>query len=220
MRTNPFQDAWEFLIGATKDQTSLAGPTYFFFVVFFNALLLASLVVAIRNWREDPDQRTGTHVAVAFARTLVGCMWFQGSLWKLPLFSADNGLHYWTEQMAKDAAFGFYRDFVSNVILPNFNVFDPFVLVIELGLAVSLMLGLGVRLVALAAVPYTLALWLGLYRNGSEWPWTYVFLALLMGGFSLLAAGRSLGLDAILRRHSPDIRDGYGALGGPLHLAT
>jgi hypothetical protein len=45
-----------------------------------------------------------------------------------------------------------------------------------------------------------LNLWIGLYRHPAEWPWNYVFLAFLMGAFSLHAAGRSLGLDSILRR--------------------
>jgi hypothetical protein len=42
----------------------------------------------------------------------------------------------------------------------------------------------------------------------TEWPWSYVFLAIVMFFFALHAAGRSLGLDAWLRRHVPAVRDG------------
>jgi mannose-6-phosphate isomerase-like protein (cupin superfamily) len=51
----------------------------------FWALLLAGIAVAFQNWREDPEQRSGRHLGVWLARTLIGCMWFQGMLWKLPL---------------------------------------------------------------------------------------------------------------------------------------
>src|SRR5215831_11666634 len=37
-------------------------------------------------------------------------------------------------------------------------------------------------------------------RCGAEWPWSYLFFAIVMFFFVLHAAGRSLGLDAWLRR--------------------
>jgi hypothetical protein len=36
--------------------------------------------------------------------------------------------------------------------------------------------------------------------RGAEWPWSYLFLAMVMFFFVLHTAGRSLGLDAWLRR--------------------
>jgi hypothetical protein len=36
--------------------------------------------------------------------------------------------------------------------------------------------------------------------RGAEWPWSYLFVAMVMFFFVLHAAGRSLGLDAWLRR--------------------
>jgi hypothetical protein len=46
-----------------------------------------------------------------------------------------------------------------------------------------------------------------------------MFLAMLMFLFALYAAGRSLGLDAWLRRHVPAVRDGTGFLGRLLRIA-
>jgi len=69
------------------------------------------------------------------------------------------------------------------------------------------------------AVAYTLQLWLGLYDNPSEWPWTYMFLAMLMFLFALEGAGRSLGLDAWLRREVPSVRDAKGLLGWFFNMA-
>ena len=98
-------------------------------------------------------------------------------------------------------------------------MFGPIVFLAELVFAGSMMLGLAVRLVGVLAVAYTLQLWLGLYDNSSEWPWTYMFLALLMFLFALEGAGRSLGFDAWLRRKVPAVRDGKGLVGWFFHIA-
>ena len=68
-------------------------------------------------------------------------------------------------------------------------------------------------------VAYALQLWLGLYGNTAEWPWTYMFLALLMFLFVVESAGRSLGFDAWLRRNVLAVRDGKGLIGWFLHIA-
>jgi hypothetical protein len=81
------------------------------------------------------------------------------------------------------------------------------------------MLGLAVRLVGVLAIAYVLQLWLGLYGNSSEWPWTYMFLALLMLLFALEGSGRSLGFDAWLRRDVPAVRDGKGRVGWFFNVA-
>jgi uncharacterized membrane protein YphA (DoxX/SURF4 family) len=200
MRTNPFYDAWLFLIGATDDHRAL-GIFQYVMVALFWALLLASLWIALKNWREDPAQRGGTGVATWISRLLIGSMWFQGCLWKLPL-PVSGGFQYWTGQMGEHAAFAFHRELVKTVYLPNLNLIDPLVFLAELGFAVSLMLGFGVRLVASVATLYSLHLWLGLYRHPGEWPWNYMFLAIVHVLFAVYAAGRSLGLDALIRRRA------------------
>ncbi|MGH1571819.1 hypothetical protein ACRAWG_15465 [Methylobacterium sp. P31] len=102
---------------------------------------------------------------------------------------------------------------------PNFLILNVAVLATEFAFAASLILGLGVRLSGTVGVLFVAQLWLGLYRNSQEWPWAYVFLMLLMGLFALLAAGRSLGLDATLRRsYPPDMTD--GAAGTFIQIAT
>lgn len=205
MRTNPFYDAWLFLIGSTNDHNNL-GAWKYVFVLLFVSLLASSVVIAMRNWRVDPTQRTGTHLATWFIRVLIGAMWFEGMLWKLPLF-APNGLRFWTEQMAIRAAFEVHRDLVTNVILPLFNLVNPVIFLTELGMATCLILGFGVRLVSVVAMLFTLNLWLGIYldrgpEDPDEWPWSYLFLVMVHAFFAIHAAGRSLGLDALLRRRS------------------
>lgn len=211
--SNPALDFWNFVIGATEDHDAL-GSWKYLLVALFLALIVASVIIAVRNWREEASQRTGRHLALWFVRVLVGGMWFQGMLWKLPL-PVSGGLQYWTEQMANRAAFGFHRQLVADVYLPHLHILGPIIFLAELTFAVSLILGLGVRLAGTLGIVFVLHLWLGIYQSGepAEWPWSYVFLAIVMFLFALDAAGRSLGLDAWLRRHVTAVRDGTGLLG-------
>jgi uncharacterized membrane protein YphA (DoxX/SURF4 family) len=219
MPKNPFTDVWQFLTAATSDHLEL-GSWRYLLGVLFAALLIGSVAIAWRNWSRDPEQRTGRHFGTWAVRTLIGCMWFEGMLWKLPL-PASSGLQYWTEQMASRAAFDVHRELVRDVLLPHLAWFGPVVFLAELTFAVSMMLGLGVRLAGVLAILFVTNLWLGIYRSGdpAEWPWSYVFLMMLMFLFALYAAGRSLGLDATLRREVASVREGRGFIGRFLHMA-
>ena len=217
MPTNPFTDVWHFLTATTNDYLHQGNWRYLILALFW-ALLLASIAVAVRNWREDPSQRSGRHLGIWLVRVLIGIMWFQGMLWKLPLPVSD-GLQYWTEQESTNAAFEFHRTFMKDVVLPHMTIFGPIVFLAELVFAGSMILGLAVRFVGVLAVAYALQLWLGLYDNPAEWPWTYMFLALLMFLFVVESAGRSLGSDAWLRRDVPAVRDGKGFIGWFFNIA-
>jgi hypothetical protein len=200
MRTNPFFDTWLFVIGATDDHQKL-GALKWLLVVLFLVLIIASAWIIVTNWREDPGQRTGRDVTTCVCRVLIGCMWFQGCLWKLPLPISD-GFQYWTGEMAQHAAFAWHRALVAEVYLPYLYLIQPIVFLAEISFATTLILGFGVRLFALLAVFFSLHLWLGLYRHPAEWPWNYVFLAIVLALFVAHAAGRSLGADALLRRRA------------------
>lgn len=200
MKVNPVTDAWAFLIGATGDQEAL-GPARYVFVALFLGLLAASVLIARACWRADPAQRSAAHLWTWLFRVLIGIMWFQGSLWKLPL-PVSGGLQYWTGQMAEYVAFPFYAALVRDVMLPHMAVVDPLVFLAELGMAISYILGLAVRPMATLGALYALGLWIGLYRHPAEWPWEYIFLAAVQGMFAAHVAGASLGLDALLRRRA------------------
>jgi uncharacterized membrane protein YphA (DoxX/SURF4 family) len=219
MPKNPISDIWQFLTATTSDYLDLGGWRFLLLALFW-MLLAASVLIAYRNWKEDPAQRSGVHLGTWVARVLVGCMWFEAMLWKLPL-PVSGGLQFWTEQEATRAAFEIHRVLVKDFLLPYLYLFGPIVFLAELSFAVSMMLGFAVRLVCMLAIAFVLQLWLGIYLPGNpaEWPWSYIFLAMLMFLFSLYAAGRSLGLDAWLRRHVPAVRDGTGNVGRILHIA-
>src|SRR5712672_3042349 len=194
MNHNPISDVIDFL--------QQPGWT----TAIFWLLGLASIAIALYVYLTIPAQRTLVHVSNWVFRLLIGCMWWQQTLWKLPPFYTDHpdqpfgetGLAYWMTVMGKSAAVPLQADFVNNIVLPHFYLFAPIVYLLELLTAVSLILGIFVRLWALIGALQIVNLWLGLYSAPGEWPWTYFFLLVLMLIFALHRYGRSLGLDAVV----------------------
>ncbi len=188
MRPNPLHDAGHFL----------TQPGWF--TPVFWLLLLASVVIAVLAWRTDPVQRTPRAAAIWILRLLVGTMWWQQTLWKIP--PNFDGLRYWMEQEAAHASVALLSSFVGDLVLPNLNLFGPLVYLTEAVIGISLLLGLFSRFGALLGTLMGINLWLGLYSAPGEWPWTYMFLVIIQVLFVIDPPGRALGADALLRRHT------------------
>jgi len=194
MNPNPATDIFAFM-------TQPGWMNAAFWLLLILSLAIANFVLATLPW-----QRRFSHVTQWVVRFLVGAMWWQQSLWKLPPFYTDHpeqpfgetGLAYWMGLMGKHAAIPLQADFVNNIVLPHFYLFAPVVYSLEVLTGVSLMLGGFVRLFAVIGALQILNLWLGLYSAPGEWPWTYFFLFLLQLMFAIHCYGRALGIDAIL----------------------
>jgi hypothetical protein len=194
MNPNPLADVARFLV--QPGWTTVA----------FWLLLLASIAIAAYAFATLPEQRRPSHAARWAIRVVIGCMWWQQSLWKLPPYYTDQpnepfgttGLAYWMGLMGKHAAIPLQADVVNNIVLPHFYLFAPVVYAAEVATAVSLMLGVCVRLFGVIGALQILNLWLGLYSAPGEWPWNYFFLLLLQLVFAVDRYGRSLGIDALL----------------------
>jgi hypothetical protein len=197
VRTNPFYDTWLFLIGRTGDHEN-SGVGWLLTPLFL-ALLLASIWIARKNWQQDPAQRTREHLAIWFMRIMIGAMWYQGSLWKLPL-PVSGGFAGWTGALGENAAFEFHKWIAKNIFVPLLPVINPLVYLTELSLAVAFILGFLVRPMGIIGMLFVVHLWLGLYLHPGEWPWLYIFLIFVQGFFVLNNAGKSLGLDVLLGR--------------------
>jgi uncharacterized membrane protein YphA (DoxX/SURF4 family) len=207
MRTDPFSDTLMWLTDLRWE------------VAIFWLLLIGSIIVAGVNWRTDPAQRTTENVAIWVFRLLIGAMWYQGTTWKLPLPYSDAFAH-WLGETGQYAAFPFVRDLVHSVFEPLLPVVGTLIYFAELFFAVTLMLGALTRLGALLALGQATFLWIGLYQAPNEWPWNYVFLMIVHGFFIVTAAGRSLGVDALLRRPVGLVDRTAGLPGRLLGLAT
>lgn len=211
MRTDPFTDTLLFLTGQHPDQEVLGVYNWFLLALFY-ALLIGSVAIARRSWQADPEQRTVAHLWTWVARTMMGAMWFQASLWKLP-FPQSPGFLGWTSGIIEHAAFGWHRALAAEVLVPQLFYLQIIAFGAEMFFAVSLMLGIAVRLASLLAIGFVLQLWLGLYRMPIEWPWLFWFMIFTHGLFIVHHAGRSLGLDGLLRRGNTAVRpttDGHG----------
>ena len=182
-RPNPLKDFLTFM-------TTAGWPTPVFWV-----LLIASVAIAAIAWRKDPAQRSARHVGIWLLRLLVGGMWWQQSLWKIP--PNYDGLVYWMTELSKHAAVPLHGDLVARLLLPNIVVFGPFVYLMEVAIGVSLMLGLLSRAGAIVGLLMGFNLWLGLYSAPGEWPWTYTFLIIVQALFAIDPPGRSLGADTL-----------------------
>jgi uncharacterized membrane protein YphA (DoxX/SURF4 family) len=197
MRENPIGNALAFLTDGNK----------LWFTVIFWLLLLGSAAVAAWAWRSDPAQRSLHHIGYGLMRVIVGIMWWQQSLWKIPPHW-DWGLIHWMEVMVEHASTQLQSTLVRDLVLPNINIFGPLVYGIEVIIAVSLILGVVTRVGAALGALMAINLWLGLYNAPNEWPWTYMFLVVLQLIFLINPPGRSLGIDALAwRRESAARKD-------------
>jgi uncharacterized membrane protein YphA (DoxX/SURF4 family) len=192
MRPDPLRDALAFLAN-----TSWPRPVFWL-------LLVASAVVAFFAWRADPAQRSLRHIGIGLMRVIVGTMWWQQSLWKVPPHY-DWGLIHWMQEMVEHGSIRLQSNLVRDIVLPNIAIFGPLVYAIEVAIAVSLILGLLTRVGALLGALMAINLWLGLYNAPGEWPWTYMFLVVIQLIYLIDPPGRSLGFDALLwqRRRRP-----------------
>ena len=89
---------------------------------------------------------------------------------------------------------------IMQVFLDHIALVQPLVYLLETALAVSLMLGIAVRLAGIVGVLFILNLLIGLYNDPTEWPWTYVGIICAHGMFAVAQAGRSLGIDNLLAK--------------------
>ena len=199
MRQDPFTDALDFLA-----DTSFPRPVFWL-------LLLGSAVAAVLAWRADPAQRSIRHIGICLLRVMIGTMWWQQSLWKVPPHY-DWGLIHWMQVMIEHASTQVQSDLVRDLVLPHIAIFGPLVYAIEVAIAVSLLLGLATRLGALLGALMAINLWLGLYNAPNEWPWTYMFLVVLQLIYLIDPPGRSLGVDAVAWRREETSHKWFPAL--------
>jgi thiosulfate dehydrogenase [quinone] large subunit len=137
------------------------------------------------------------------ARIIIGFLWFQQLLWKLPPDfgcgpARDQGLCDWLGREIENPLIPLYAQFVQGIILPNLSILGWFIWLMEAAIAASLLFGLLTRLGGLLGFAQGLNLLIGLAAVPHEWYWTYLMLALLCLLFALTGAGRWLGVDRFL----------------------
>ncbi len=198
---NPFLNVLQFLFGTAHDYNPFGAARYIS-VLFYLGVIAGSFYIAWRNWSTDLSQRTAKHVFIWMMRLVVAGMWYQGTIWKLPL-PVSGAFVYWTGALAKYTAFAPHAWLVKTVFLPYIFLLQPVIYATEIFFTITLSWGVLTRFASLLAVLFTAHLWIGLYNDPTEWPWTYIAIMAAHGMFVASEAGRSLGLDNLLRRDPP-----------------
>ncbi len=84
------------------------------------------------------------------------------------------------------------------VIVPNFGLFGMMTFVTEMALGLGLLLGV-LTLSGLGGALWQVNIALGAYIVPGEWYWVWALLIVPQGVFAACRAGRTLGLDGVIR---------------------
>jgi thiosulfate dehydrogenase [quinone] large subunit len=152
-------------------------------------------LMAVASDRYDSTRLTTASVAVV--RIGVAALWLQNAAWKSP--PDFNSLRHFTEFAVSRPVFGPYAWFTEHVVLPNFALFGWVTLLVEAGLGAFLLVGLVTRFWAVVGVAMSVVITLSALNAPNEWPWSYYLMILVHIALFATAAGRSFGVDGVLR---------------------
>jgi thiosulfate dehydrogenase (quinone) large subunit len=134
---------------------------------------------------------------IAALRIGVAFLWIENAGWKRP---PDFGsLRHFTEFAVSDPVVPPFSWLVENVVLPNLAFFGWMTLLLEASLGAFLLVGLATRLWALIGIGQTVTIMMSVLNAPNEWEWSFYLMILAHLALFATAAGRSFGLDAILR---------------------
>lgn len=152
-------------------------------------------------------------VALACGRIALGAYWLWEQHWKLPPeFGVHDarGLMYSFQSSIEHPTFELYKNFLQNLVVPNFFLFGWLVFVSETLIGLSLTLGLATRAGALLGTLQSINL---LVAQGAtdEGPWLYLGLIVANLAALLTPSNRHLSLD---RRFAGRLRGRFVSRGG------
>lgn len=130
-------------------------------------------------------------------RVIVALLWIENSQWKRP--PEFSSLRSFTTDAVEHPVFPPFTYLVENVVLPNFEIFGWAVLITEASLGAFLLVGLFTRFWAIVAIGQTLAIAMSQLNVPGEWEWGYYLMFAAYLAVFATAAGRSYGLDGLLR---------------------
>ncbi len=134
---------------------------------------------------------------LAILRIAVALLWIENAGWKTPPDFAS--LEKFTTYAVEYPVFAPFTWLIENLVLPNFTIFGWMTLLVEASLGAFLLIGLATRLWALVGVGQSLAITLSVMNAPNEWEWSFYLMILAHLALFATAAGRSFGLDGVLR---------------------
>ncbi len=175
-----------------------------FFAAGSESRLVARTEVAVSS--TDAGERLGAEPVVlsfssrrvmAVVRIAAGVLWLSNLGWKTP---SDFGvLRNFTRDAVDHPVVAPYSWLTEHLILPHFTYFAWTVLFLETLLAASLMVGLFTRLFGVIGVVQAAFIGMSVAHAPGEWPWSYYLMVMVHVTIVATAAGRTWGLDELLR---------------------
>lgn len=147
--------------------------------------------------RAPPFEERISRVIPPVIRIAIGLLWLTNAAWKVP--PDFETLRRFTQQAVAHPVLGPYSWLVENIVLPNFTPFGWGVLLVEASLGAFLLLGLATRFWAIVGMLQTVAIALSVLNAPHEWSWSYYLMFLAHMAIFATAAGRTAGLDGLLR---------------------
>jgi thiosulfate dehydrogenase [quinone] large subunit len=141
-------------------------------------------------------------MTVTGVRIALGLLWIQAAGWKSPPdFGRDteSGLFRFTSYAVEYPVFPPFSWLIEQLVLPNFVLFGWLTLLLEASIGAFLLIGLATRFWAVLGIVQTGAITLSVLHAPHEWPWSYYLMFAAHVVVLAAAAGRSGGLDGLLR---------------------
>lgn len=159
-----------------------------------------------------PLSSRSSRLMLAAVRVTIALLWIENTGWKRPPSFGEGsdppgGLYKWTTYAVEHEVFAPWAWLVDNVVLPNFQLFGWFTLIVEASLGAFLLVGLATRFWALVGIGQSIAITLSVLNAPHEWFWAYFMMIAAHLVLLATAAGRSYGVDAVLRRRLRHRRD-------------
>lgn len=148
---------------------------------------------------------------LAILRIGAALLWIQNVGWKVPPDfgrATGGGLYHFVRFAVDRPVLGPYAWFVEHVVLPHFEFFGWITLLTEAALGAFLLVGLATRFWALVGLLQSLAITLSVLNAPNEWHWSYFLMIMVHLAIFATAAGRSFGVDAVLRPILRESRSG------------
>lgn len=164
--------------------------------------LAATTTPGGRTSAEAFDSGRTARAVIAGLRITVALMWIQNVGWKIPPdFGRDDhtGLFQFTSYAVEHPVVPPFSWLVQYVVLPNFTLFGYATLLVEFSLGAFLLAGLLTRFWAAIGIIQTLAITMSVLNAPNEWHWSYYLMLAVHAVLIATAAGRSAGLDGLLR---------------------
>lgn len=147
--------------------------------------------------RSELESGRGARLLLGLFRVGVALLWIENSGWKRP--PDFESLRKYTGYAVEYPVFAPFSWVIEHLVLPNFTVFAWMTLFVEATLGAFLLIGLATRFWALVGIGQSLAIMLSVMNAPNEWEWSLYLMILAHLALFATAAGRSFGLDGVLR---------------------